>query len=186
MKINIKNMVCARCLIAVRNVFEKHNMEVDDIRLGEVTILADEDDIRLGSIEDELNNLGFEILGDKKSKTIEKVKNEIIRLVRERHNELRINLSEYLSQALFQDYGTMSQLFSDVEGTTIEQYYIRQKIEYVKELLTYDELTVSQIADMLHYSSVAHLSSQFKKVTGLTTSHFKTIGRDKRKRIEEI
>ena len=133
-----------------------------------------------------LKGLGFEIMDDRKVQTIEKIKNLIVTLVHHSNNEIITNLSTFISSQLLQDYNYLSNLFSEVEGTTIEKYFIAQKIERVKELLVYNEMTLSEIADQLGYSSVAYLSNQFKKVTGLTPSHFKTLKENKRKNIEEV
>ena len=125
-------------------------------------------------------------MDDRKVQTIEKIKNLIVTLVHHSNNEISTNLSTLISSQLLQDYNYLSNLFSEVEGTTIEKYFIAQKIEKVKELLVYNEMTLSEIADQLGYSSIAYLSNQFKKVTGLTPSHFKTLKENKRKNIEEV
>src|SRR5690606_28337477 len=130
--------------------------------------------------------LGFEVIDDRKSLIIEKIKNIIIDLVHHQDNDTKSNLSDVLSSKLHHDYNYLSNLFSEIEGTTIEKYFIAQKIEKVKELLVYDELSLSEIAFRLNYSSVAYLSNQFKKVTGLTPSHFKQIREDKRKSLDEV
>ena len=117
---------------------------------------------------------------------IEKIKNVIIDLVHHQDNDAKTNLSDVLSDALHHDYNYLSNLFSDIEGTTIEKYFIAQKVEKIKELLVYDELSLSEIADRMNYSSVAYLSNQFKKVTGLTPSHFKQIREDKRKPLDKV
>jgi YesN/AraC family two-component response regulator len=137
-------------------------------------------------VEKLLESLGFEIIDDKKSRIIEKIKNTIIDLVHHQDNDVKINLSDVLSDKLHHDYNYLSNLFSEVEGTTIEKYFIAQKVEKVKELLVYDELSLSEIANRLNYSSVAYLSNQFKKVTGLTPSHFKQIKEDKRKPLDKV
>jgi AraC-like DNA-binding protein len=130
--------------------------------------------------------LGFELIDDKKSRIIEKIKNTIIQLVHHQDSGLKNNLSEVLSSELHHDYNYLSNLFSEIEGTTIEKYFIAQKIERVKELLVYDQLSLSEIAFQLNYSSVAYLSNQFKKVTGLTPSHFKQIKENKRKPLDQL
>jgi AraC-like DNA-binding protein len=131
-------------------------------------------------------SVGFELIDDKKGRTIEQVKNLIIELVHHKNNDLRVNLSNYLSQHLNQEYKSLSKLFSVVEQQTIEQFFIKQKIEKVKELLMYDELTLSQIAYQLNYSSVAYLSNQFKRETGFTTSYFKQLKSSKRTGIDSV
>lgn len=130
--------------------------------------------------------MGFDFIDDKKSKTIEKIKNLIVDLVHHKNNDLKINLSDYLVENLNQDYSTLSNLFSEIENTTIEKYFISQKIEKVKELLIYNEHSLSEIADMLNYSNVAHLSNQFKKITGFTPTYFKQLKDKKRIQIENL
>jgi YesN/AraC family two-component response regulator len=137
-------------------------------------------------LENVLDPLGFQVIDDKKSRMIEKIKNVIIDLVHHQDNDAKTNLSDVLSDALHHDYNYLSNLFSDIEGTTIEKYFIAQKVEKIKELLVYDELSLSEIADRMNYSSVAYLSNQFKKVTGLTPSHFKQIREDKRKPLDKV
>ena len=179
-------MVCNRCIMVVQNELDKLGLAVKSIRLGEVILdneLTVEDKKKLNET---LVNLGFEIIDDKKSRIIEKIKNIIIELVHHQDNDTKTNLSDVLSSQLHHDYNYLSNLFSEVEGTTIEKYFIAQKIEKVKELLVYDELSLSEIAFRLNYSSVAYLSNQFKKVTGLTPSHFKQIKEDKRKPLDSL
>ncbi|HTO15080.1 MAG TPA: AraC family transcriptional regulator [Edaphocola sp.] len=179
-------MVCQRCIMVVAEMLKKHNIVYENILLGEIDL-----EIALSSAQKELltkslKELGFEIIDDKRSRTIEQIKKIIIDLVHNKDYELNINLSEILSKKLFHDYNYLSNIFSEVEGTTIEKYYIAQKIERVKELLVYDELSLSEIAYQLNYSSVAYLSNQFKKITGLTPSHFKKIGSQKRKPLDKV
>jgi AraC-like DNA-binding protein len=133
-----------------------------------------------------LKAIGFELIDNKKSQLIEKIKTLVIELVHHSTSQLKTNLSQYLSDQLGYDYNYLSNLYSEVESVTIEKFYIAQRIEKVKELMVYDELTLSEIAYKLNYSSVAHLSSQFKKVTGLTPSYFKNIRVEKRKPIDKV
>ncbi len=182
----IKNMVCSRCIMAVQNELDKLGIDVDRIKLGEVVLSEELSTAHKNSLSEALSELGFELIDDKKSQIIEQIKTTIIDLVHQQSNASKYNLSDVLSARLNQDYSYLSSLFSEVEGTTIEKYHIAQKIEKVKELLVYDELTLSEIANRLNYSSVAYLSNQFKKVTGLTPSHFKQIKEDKRKALDEI
>lgn len=179
-------MVCNRCIMVVQNEFDKLGLKINNITLGEVTLDRELDDNRKNAIKSALESLGFELIDDKKSRLIEKIKTTIIDLVHNQDNESNENLSDLLSKEVNQDYNYLSNLFSDIEGTTIEKYFIAQKIEKVKELLVYDELSLSEIAFRLNYSSVAYLSNQFKKVTGLTPSHFKQIKEDKRKPLDEV
>jgi AraC-like DNA-binding protein len=179
-------MVCDRCKIVVKSELEKLGINPLHIALGEVTLTSPLNDEQKALIKNRLDSLGFELTNDKKSRLIEQIKTSIIELVHYNNNELRVNLSGYLSDKLHHDYNYISNLFSEIEGTTIEKYFIAQKIEKVKELLVYDELTLSEIAFRLNYSSTAHLSNQFKKVTGLTPSHFKGIKADKRKPLDKV
>ncbi len=179
MKLFIKNMVCARCTQAIQNEVNKLQLPLLSINLGEVDfgehVLTGE---QLEEFRQNIEALGFELINDKKARLIENTKKQLIKLIQHDHEYLagdKIKLSEYLSEHLFKDYTHLSHLFSSVEGVTIEQYFINQKIEKTKELLVYDELTLTQIAHRLGYSSVAHLSRQFKKVTGLTPSNFKLL-----------
>ncbi len=185
-KVFIKNMVCNRCIMVVQHEMDKLGLEVKNIKLGEVTLKNALTDKENTALDNALTPLGFERISDKKSRIIEKIKNIIIDLVHYHDSDIKNNLSDILSNALHHDYSYLSNLFSEVEGVTIEKYFIAQKIEKVKELLVYDELSLSEVADRLNYSSVAYLSNQFKKVTGFTPSHFKKIGKDKRKPLDEV
>lgn len=186
MKLYIKNMVCNRCKMVVKSELEKLGFHPVSVELGEVEVNEAIDQIAKNEIIKKLQPLGFELIDDKKSQLIEQIKTAIIDLVHNQNNSLKINVSDYLSNLTNHDYHYISNLFSEVEGTTIEKYLIAQKIEKVKELLMYDELSLSEIAWQLNYSSVAHLSNQFKKVTGLTPSHFKNIRSIKRKPLDEV
>ncbi|HRE51165.1 MAG TPA: AraC family transcriptional regulator [Flavitalea sp.] len=179
-------MVCSRCIMAVRNELDKLGLKLKDIRLGEATLEREPAAEEKRKLEEALVTLGFQLIDDKKSRLIEKIKNIIIELVHHQDGEIKTNLSELLSSKLHRDYNYLSNLFSEVEGSTIEKYYIAQKIEKVKELLVYDELSLSEIALRLNYSSVAYLSNQFKKVTGLTPSHFKQVKENKRQSLDEV
>lgn len=182
----IKNMVCNRCIMVVQNELEKLGLKVKAIKLGEVILDNAPTDVDKKKIEANLVVLGFELIDDRRSRIIERIKTVIIELVHRQNGEMKSNLSDILSSELHHDYNYLSNLFSEIEGTTIEKYFIAQKIERVKELLVYDELTLSEIAYTLNYSSVAYLSNQFKKVTGLTPSHFKQIKVDKRKPLDRV
>ncbi len=172
--------------MVVQNELDKLGLEVKNIRLGEVTLEQEPTTEEKKKLEEALIPLGFQLIDDKKSRIIEKIKNAIIELVHHQDSEIKTNLSDVLSSKLHHDYNYLSNLFSEVEGTTIEKYFIAQKVEKVKELLVYDELSLSEIAFRLNYSSVAYLSNQFKKVTGLSPSHFKQIREDKRKSLDEV
>jgi len=186
MKIFIKNMVCSRCILMVKSVLDHLRIKVKTVTLGEVDVEEKLSQNQEKELAIQLKNLGFEIIDDRKSKLIAKIKNIIITIVHHQPQNIQVNLSSFLSEQLATDYSTLSQLFSNIEGTTIEQYYITQKIERVKELIVYDELSLKQIAFQLGYSSVAYLSNQFKKVTGLTPTHFKALKENKRRSIADI
>jgi AraC-like DNA-binding protein len=185
-KLYVKNMVCDRCKMVVKSELEKLGISPSNVELGEITLDKPLSDDQRYRIKNTLEPLGFELIDDKKSRLIEQIKTLIIELVHYNNNDLKINLSDYLSDKLHHDYNYISNLFSEIEGTTIEKYFIAQKIEKVKELLVYDELSLSEIAFRLNYSSAAHLSNQFKKVTGLTPSHFKEVKTNKRKPLDKV
>lgn len=186
MHLYIKNMVCPRCITAVRNELEQMNLTIATIELGEAEIANELSTEEQHHLEQSLKKLGFELIGDRKSKMIEQIKTEIIYLVHHSDEVMKTNLSSWLSEKLNYDYTYLSNLFSEIEATTIEKYYIAQRIEKVKELLVYDELSLTEIADSLGYSSAAYLSSQFKKVTGLTPTFYKSIKETKRRNIDDL
>jgi AraC-like DNA-binding protein len=172
--------------MAVKSELEKLGLHPIAIELGEVELEKPLTETESVSLKSNLNLLGFVLIEDKKSQLIERIKNKIITIVHHQDIDLKTNLSDYLSVQLQQEYNVLSNLFSEMEGTTIEKYYIAQKIEKVKELLVYDELSLSEIAFQLHYSSVGHLSNQFKKTTGLTPSFFKQLKTKKRLQIDDL
>ncbi|MCG2611616.1 AraC family transcriptional regulator [Flavobacterium sp. SM15] len=180
MKVYIKNMVCQRCIMAVENILNDLEIDYKNVALGEIELSSELSDANLMKLSNQLQSIGFEMIDDKKQQLIERIKNHIIQFIHHDKEMLKVNLSSFLSKELGYEYNYLSNLFSEVEGTTIEKYVILQKIEKVKELIVYDELSLKEIANQLGYSSVAYLSNQFKKVTGLTPSHFKTIGQQKR------
>ncbi len=182
----IKNMVCNRCIMAVQRIFEQNELSIIKIDLGEVEIKELLSDNQKEKLDKELTALGFELIDDKKNRLTEQIKTIIIQLVHHQDIEMKNNLSEILSKELYHDYNYLSNLFSEVENTTIEKYFIAQKIERVKELLVYDELSLSEIADKLNYSSVAYLSNQFKKITGYTPSKFKQLESNNRKPLDFV
>lgn len=179
-------MVCNRCIMVVQNELKKLGLPVKQVELGEVELERKLSAGEKENITAALSPLGFEVIDEKKSRVIEKIKTTIIDLVHHQDGDMQQNLSDVLRSKLHQDYSHLSKLFSEVEGTTIEKYFIAQKIEKVKELLVYDELSLSEIAHRLNYSSVAYLSNQFKKVTGLTPTHFRQVGKNKRKPLDEV
>ena len=179
-------MVCNRCKMVVKSELEKFGLHPTSVELGQVDIIETLNIEKTTQLNDILVKLGFELIDDKKSRVIEKVKNIIIDLIYSKSNLLKINLSETITTTIGQDYSYISSLFSQQENSTIEHYYILQKIERVKELIVYDELSLSEIAFQLYYSSTSHLSKQFKKVTGLTPTHFKNLKEHKRTSIENL
>lgn len=179
-------MVCNRCIMVVKSELEKFGYQPTNITLGEVLLGSEITDNKKEIFNQHLKTFGFEIIDDRKSRLIGQIKSSIIEIVHQQNSELKSNLSDYLINKLHHDYTYLSNLFSEIEGTTIEKYFIAQKIEKVKELLVYDELSLSEIADQMNYSSVAYLSNQFKKVTGLTPTHFKNIKEEKRKPLDEV
>lgn len=172
--------------MVVRQEFEKAGFKPLEVKMGEVELNKAPSESQLKKINSSLNDLGFEILDNQRQKLIERIKNLLIQKIQTGDIEEHFILSEFLSKKLNKEYSQLSRLFSEVEGITIEQFFILQKIEKVKEWIAYDELTLSEIAWKLGYSSVAHLSSQFKKMTGLSPSHFKKLGGNHRKSLDNI
>lgn len=172
--------------MVVENTLKQLNIDYEKVLLGEVILNKKISEAEKNKIRESLELLGFELIEDKSSRIIENIKAIIIDLIQNKNSELQTNLSDLLSSELKHDYSYLSNLFSVVEGITIEKYFIAQRIEKVKELLVYDELSLTEIAYKLNYSSVSYLSSQFKKVTGLTPGHFKKIGEDKRKPLDKV
>jgi YesN/AraC family two-component response regulator len=170
----------------VKSELEKLGLNYLSVELGEVSfknVISQEDNIEISK---QLEILGFEILNDTNSKTIEKIKSTLIDLIQNKNNNIKDNFSDYLKEKLQQDYSKLSNLFSQIEGISIEKYFINLKIEKVKELIFYDELSLSEIAYSLNYSSVSHLSHQFKKVTGFSPTYFKKLKGNKRKEIDQL
>ena len=185
--IYIKNMVCNRCIMAVDGVFKELNYPVTDIKLGEVSFLVEQGEPDFKFIDDKLRSLGFELIEDKKVKLVEKIKALVVNMIHHQiTNDLKVNYSDYIARETGKDYHYLSNLFSEKENITIEKYIILQKIEKVKELLVYDELSLSEIAWQLQYSSTAHLSKQFKQITGFTPTQFKNLKEHNRHPLDEI
>jgi AraC-like DNA-binding protein len=179
-------MVCIRCKMLVKDELTKLGLHYTTVELGETEITEDISAVMRDNIKTNLLKWGLELMDDKKSVLIQKIKNVIIELVHYSEEPLAVNLSVHLSEKLKHDYTYLSNLFSEVQGTTIEKFFIVHKIERVKELLVYNELSLTEIAFLLHYSSVAHLSTQFKKVTGLTPSYFKQLKNKRRSMLEDL
>lgn len=186
MKLYIKYMVSNRCKMAVKDALRKLKLHFVVVDLGEVDIMENINDEQRAMLKQELYNSGLELMDDKRAMLIEKIKNVIIEMVHYSEEAIKVNFSDYLSEKLNHDYTYMANLFSEVQGTTIEQFIIVHKVERIKELINYGELNITEIAWKMNYSSVAHLSNQFKKVTGLSPSHFKQIKEKRRSPIEEI
>jgi AraC family transcriptional regulator len=179
-------MVCDRCVLAIKEQLHKAGIPYTKVNLGEVELENEPTPAQLDNLNKGLTAIGFELLDDKKEKLVEKVKNIIIALVHRKEEDNNKKLSAVLEEKLQLDYHYLSNLFSSTEGITIEKYTIRQRIERVKELLTYNELSLSEIADQMEYSSVQHLSQQFKKETGMTPSTFKELKDNMRKPLDKV
>ncbi|MBE0652776.1 MAG: helix-turn-helix transcriptional regulator [Bacteroidales bacterium] len=175
MKLYIQNMVCIRCKLIVKSKLEDLGLPYTTIELGEAEVEGDITPDQRQKLVSALKETGLELMEDKRSILVERIKTAIIDLVHFKDDQIKINLSDHLSQKLNHNYTYLANLFSEVKGTTIEKYYLTHKIERVKELLAYDELNLTEIAWKLHYSSVAHLSNQFRKMTGLTPTQFKNL-----------
>ncbi|MBB2146217.1 helix-turn-helix domain-containing protein [Pedobacter sp. LMG 31464] len=187
MKLYIKNMVCNRCKMVVKTELEQLGFNPVSVQLGKVELLQETlSTTQSETIKEKLNKFGFELLTDKKKQLTEQIKTAIIELIHYQTEPLKSNLSDYLSKKLNTEYAYLSAVFSETEQSTIEKYFIQQKIEKVKELLTYGEHSLSEIAFQLNYSSVAHLSTQFKKVSGQTPSEYKAFQHTIRKTLDEI
>ncbi|MEO8111701.1 MAG: AraC family transcriptional regulator [Ginsengibacter sp.] len=186
MKLIIKNMVCPRCITSVEQILKDNKLQAKYIRLGEVELTKDPGEKKLQKLADDLKQTGFELLDDQKMQLIEKIKNLLIKKVQGGNIEDHFSVSKYVSKNIFKDYSSLSRLFSEVEGITIEQFFILQKIEKTKEWLIYDEYTLSEMAVYLGYSSTQHLSSQFRKLTGMSPSEFKKLGALHRKPIDSV
>jgi AraC-like DNA-binding protein len=186
-EIHIKNMVCPRCITAVEQTLSKLNIPFSKVDLGVAMLERKPNPEEFQHLGEELKTIGFELIQDKNFQLLEQVKTIIIDHIHQHSaQELKINYSELISRKTQKDYSSLSKLFSEVENMTIEKYIILQKIERVKELISYGELNFSEIAFKTNYSSVAHLSSQFKKVTGHTLSDYKKMEVKKRQSIDEI
>ena len=179
-------MVCSRCKMVVKTILDEHQIITIQLNLGEVEIKEDLNEEILYELNISLKKMGFELIDDKKSRIVNKIKTIIISQVFHSNEANSVNLSKHISDQLNYDYNHLSTIFSELEGISIEKYFINQRIERVKELILYDELSLSEIAFQLGYSSVSHLSNQFKKVTGLTPSFYKSLKENKRTNIEEL
>ena len=186
MKLYIKNMVCNRCKTAVKNELIKFGLNPTSVELGEVEITEELTSEKKERLNESLQALGFEIIDDKKRRIIEKIKTAIVNSVHYAEEQSALKFSLKISRELNLDYNYLSNIFTETEGTTIEKYFIAQRMEKVKELLKYDELSLSEIADQLGYSSVSYLSNQFKTQTGFTATQFKALLNNQRKNLDEL
>lgn len=179
-------MVCDRCKAAVHQLMVTMGFKPINVELGEVTIAEDLSAEQLADVKKQLSELGFELLCDKQQRIIDKIRTAVIEMVHYEEGQPEVKLSEYLSSKLNADYSSLSKLFSSVTGMSIEKYVISQRIERAKELIFYDELSLTEIAYRLHYSSVAYLSSQFKSVTGMTPTQFKNLKVNTRRSLDKV
>jgi len=186
MKLYIKYMVSTRCKMVVKDELKKMGLHFIVVDLGEVDIMENLSSEQREQLKKELLVSGLELMDDKRAVLIEKIKNVIIEMVHYSDELPKVNYSDYISEKLNHDYTYLSNIFSEVKGITIQQFIIEHKIERAKELLLYDELNLTEISYKLNYSSVAHLSNQFKKVTGLSPSHFKQLKDKRRSPIEDV
>jgi len=184
----VKNMVCHRCVLSVEDILNKAAIPFHNVVFGEIHLLQNLTPEDTAHLSAKLKEVGFELIDNHLSGLIEKIKMHVIRKARNEvePKESRVKLSAYLSEKLHYEYTHLSSLFSAVEGRTIENYFIEQRIEKAKELLIYGQMTLSEIAMELDYSSPAHLSTQFKKTTGLTPSYFKEVGMARRKSLDQV
>lgn len=185
-ELHIKNMVCPRCILFVRELLQRGGFDPVKVELGLAVVGRPVTGRQRTELARRLHEFGFELLDDPQQKIADEIRTAIIERVHYQDDEGEGNLSEYLSGRLRRDYASLSRLFSEVNGTSIEKYYVAQRIERVKELLTYGELTVSEIALRMHYSSVAHLSAQFRNVTGVSPTAFRRGGAHPLKTLDEI
>lgn len=182
----IKNMVCDRCRASVATVLVQAGLHPLEVGLGEARVEGEVSEAQRARLAEALEALGFSLLADRREQVAQQIRAAVIRLVHYRGEAPPVNLSDYLQSELHMEYSSLSKLFSEQTGTTIERYYIEQRIERVKELISYNELTLTQIAFSLHYSSVAYLSSQFKMVTGMTPTAYKNLEHKDRKPLDQI
>lgn len=183
--LRIKNMVCPRCVQSVRDLFEKRGIAAT-VLLGEATLPDEPDAETLEEIRSEMAGLGFELVASRVEALIVDIKQAVAEYLEEAGKGPRTKLSAFITDRIAYDYSYISDLFSSVEGKSIEQYFIELRIEKVKELIVYDQLSLSEIADRTGFSSVHHLSAQFRKVSGLTPSHFRKVGAARRRPIDGI
>lgn len=185
-KVFIKNMVCPRCIQAVRTTFEELNLQVVNIQLGEVSTPNELNDEQKQELKLKLKSLGFELIDNSKNQLVERIKTLLINHIQHSDNPIHINYSDYLSKEIGKDYRYLSSLFPAFTGITIEKYIIQLKVEKIKEYMFYEELSISEIAYKMNYSSPAHLSRQFKQVCGLSPKDYKQQIGANRKSLDQI
>jgi len=181
----IKNMVCNRCIMTVENILDKNHLPFSSVSLGEVELERKLSDEEIKAVDIDLRKVGFELIDTRVNKIIDDIKQAVLQYLNLGMDSQNLKLSTFITDKIPYDYSYLSDLFSSIEGKTIEQYFILLRIEKVKELLVYDQLSLTEISYQTGFSSVHHLSSQFKKVTGLTPSHFKKIGIQKRRALDQ-
>jgi len=186
LKVFIKNMVSIRCQMVVKAELDKLGLSYTQVKIGEADLTGKIQPEQLEQLNAGLKKAGLVLMDNKKSILVEKIKIAIIELVHYSEGQIKVNLSDFLSENLNYNYTYLANLFSEVKGITIEKFYLTHKIERVKELIVYDELNLSEIAYRMNYSSVAHLSNQFKKFTGLTPTHFKKLKTKRRDTLENV
>jgi AraC family transcriptional regulator len=179
-------MVCQRCVMTVRNILHQHKIPFDNVTLGEVDLTRKISPEETKKLQSSLNKVGFEIIETRVNKIVEDIKQRVMEYLGLGMDSQEIKLSAFITKKLPYDYSYLSDLFSSIEGKTIEQFFILQRIEKVKELIVYDQLSLTEISYQTGFSSVHHLSSQFKKITGLSPSHFKKIAGEKRKSLDNV
>jgi AraC-like DNA-binding protein len=182
----IKNMVCTRCISSVKTILEKLDIPFHKVSLGEAELVEKLEVTKTRDLDKELKKIGFELIETRVTKIVEDIKKITLEYLSDESNDQKRKLSVFITRQLHYDYSYLSDLFSSVEGITIERFFIIQRIEKVKELIVYDELSLTEISYRLGFSSVHHLSAQFKRETGYNASHFKKIGTEKRKSIDHV
>lgn len=182
----IRNMVCNRCILVVTEILKSLHLTPLNVELGKAVVKERLEVADREAVKEVLEKYGFELIDDKRMRIIEQVRTAIIELVHYEDNTSKLKLSEYLKEKCHYDYSFLSKLFTEVNGISIEKYYIAQKVERIKELLIYDELSVSEIAGRLQYSSVAHLSTQFRNVTGMSPREFKKLKEYRREPLDKL
>ena len=179
-------MVCDRCVMTVKKILHDLSIPFEEVNLGEVQMKGELSDSEAKQLQKQLNSVGFEIIESRSTRIIEDIKKRVLEYIALGIDSERIKLSAFIVESIPYDYSYLSDLFSSIEGKTIEQFFILQRIEKVKELIVYDQLSLTEISYQTGFSSVHHLSSQFKKVTGLSPSHFRKVAGNKRKALDNV